>query len=797
MLPLRAGIVLALFGVYALGTYCPPAATPLVPFAFGAGLTERVFPGVPGWWVWTRLAALAAGAVIAVAGAPRGCGVRAGRRRDAVEAPRPATWVAAGVALALCAWATRAAHMARPEQLALIGALALPTLLVLVTTRTSPPRMPGRGLGTVLALVGLWALAWMPIAWRSPWIASLVDGSSVLGMLARTRDQSYNLLVDTIRPGQSSAFLVLQGAGLIDWLDVTPTITFIQGLHTAWNVVCAVLLAVAAMRLVAAPTAPVAAATYLAAPIVMAQTFFMGPQYIGQLLAVSLVLCALAIHRRRSAVATAAAGLATGLMATLASLMAIAYAGMAFVVVLAVRARVPAAAIVAAVATFVACIVPVVPSLLTLPSLYAFYNSGTAEWATMQNAFFGQLDPDYVRFQLTAVSARPFDALIGSLLAPFAVPRTGLRLWGDVFFDPLGAALAAVGIAYCLRERTVASWALLGLLVLATAPGGMSSYDRASLMRLPAVPVPVVLLAAVGFRVLVTRFAPATAVRPVALGLSLLVLASGWLVMAVVNPRILPRSATGITLEAVRGTDVPDALVLVPYGWDPQSSPTFLEMLAPTPMRWAPYRTADDLARPDVVGAASLLFWSPGLEERAGVAAGVCARWPAARLYVMTDAAGLSRSFAATTDGRPWEPAVPAWRWTALPCPATLPTEASAAARARATARGLVEQGRQDEAVATLRDAARGSVLAFALYDELARQLLATAATSAELEEAAFWARRAASTSGYCAADPVLTLRQAYARLGREDQVRATEERQRSARETTCRQLAADHPLRP
>jgi hypothetical protein len=131
-----------------------------------------------------------------------------------------------------------------------------------------------------------------------------------------------------------------------------------------------------------------------------------------------------------------------------------------------------------------------------------------------------------------------------------------------------------------------------------------------------------------------------------------------------------------------------------------------------------------------------------------------------------------------------------------MTCPVTLPTEGRTAAAAITTARELASQGRAAEAVHTLRGAARGSVLAFALYEELARWLLATATTPAELGEAAFWARRAATVSGYCAPGPVATLVEAYTRLGRDEDVRATRDAEQAARERTCPNLAADHPLR-
>jgi len=657
--------------------------------------------------------------------------VRAGRVATPAAPPLRALRLAAGVALALCAWGTRASHMTRPEQMAFIAALVLPTALVAVPGLASAARWSRpRGLGAALAIVALWAVAWLPIAWRSPWIASLVDGSAVLEMLARTRDPAYNLLVDTVRPGQSSLFLVFQGGGLLGWLDVVPTIPFVQGVHAAWLAVAAVLVATAAAQ----PGGGVDGAGRRGHPARRAARH--GRDHVHGAASDRAHPAVRARARRRRHPSTAFAGGA-----------GVRRAG----------------------------------------------DGAHGDAPQPDAARLGQLDPDLVRFQLNSAVSGRLDGLLGSLLVPFAAPRTGLRLWGDCLFDPLGAALAAVGIAYCLRERTVAAWALLGMLLLTTAPGGFSSYDRASLLRLPAAPVPLVLLAAVGLRVLAARCVPPRAERRVAMAAAIAILASGWIVMAVVNPRILPRSATGITIEAMRDADAGDAVVLLAKGWDPQASPLYLETLPPAPLRWTPYRTAADL---DAVGAATLLFWSPGVEDRSGVAASVCARWPAARVYVLTDAAGLSRAFAATTGERAWTPALPAERWSATACPATLPTEGRIAADAIAAAHELTADGRPADATDTLRRAARRTVLAYTLYDELARRLLATATTPADLDEAAFWARRAATVTGYCVPGPVATLIEVYRRLGRDDDRRATAHAAEAAHAANCLILAVDHPFR-
>ena len=89
---------------------------------------------------------------------------------------------------------------------------------------------------------------------------------------------------------------------------------------------------------------------------------------------------------------------------------------------------------------------------------------------------------------------------LASLLSPFASSRTALRLWGDVVYEPVGAALAAIGVAICLRHawRQRVAALPLALLLATLTPGFISSTDQPSLLRIMGAPVAVALLAAVG-----------------------------------------------------------------------------------------------------------------------------------------------------------------------------------------------------------------------------------------------------------------------------------------------------------
>ena len=640
-------------------------------------------------------------------------------------------------------------------------------------------------------MILLWAALWIPCAWRSPWAANLVDAP--LDMLARTARSDYNLLTTMVRPAQSAMYLVLQGAGLFDRLGITPTMAYVEAVNLAWIFVCAAVVGWAAARTVSRSSAAVATAALLFSPLMMMLPMFAGPIYLGPLLAGLLVVLLLAIHERRSVPALVATGAVTGLLGTFPSLVLLAYPGIALALWLAWRRpRLPLPASAIALATFLAVVLPGLRDMVKLSELVGFYHSGLGHWSTMEATFFGQLDPDLAKFQLTAGRPGPFDALAGMLLAPFATPRTGLRLWGDCLFDPLGTALAAVGIAAALRVRSVRSWAVLGLLALSGIGGALSSYDRASLLRVPALPLPMALLAALGFEIV--RAELPVRPSPAAAGLlcAAAIAAGGWTLARFVNPSILPRSATGITIAALAEPGAAQrALVLLPAGWDPQSSPKFLDGLPREPIPWIVYDEPAQLVENDGP-AAELLLWSPGLEERSAVSRVVCGRWPRTALFTLRDEAGLSRAFAAEPHGASWHPSLPAAQWSVAGCGAVLETERTRTLAALERSRELMDQNRRRAAIAVLRDQANRSFVQVDLLNTLARMLL----EEGETDEAITWAERAVRLSGSCLSAPVETLAAAYAARGRAGDAAQAKREAREMQRTLCRTLLEGHPWR-
>src|SRR6185503_19787836 len=92
--------------------------------------------------------------------------------------------------------------------------------------------------------------------------------------------------------------------------------------------------------------------------------------------------------------------------------------------------QVAAVAIVTALLTFVAILAPHVPRLDAVREMRAQYASSHFPWEVAERVLQGQLSP-VVRDWLTPAPGA-LDIPLGTLLAPFAIPRHAMRQWGDV-----------------------------------------------------------------------------------------------------------------------------------------------------------------------------------------------------------------------------------------------------------------------------------------------------------------------------------------------------------------------------
>ncbi len=750
---LGIGVVVAL-AAYALPLYAPPPGMAPVPPAPDASLIERLFPGVPGWWVVVRLLCLFFAAVLAAtfsgsAFPPVQALAPEGRVADV---PVRVLWLALAVAALQVIVGFGVAAFGRHMQLAYIAWFAAPSVIVLVASRyRRAPRQRSSSSArvAVAAIVALWLLLNLWLSWRSPQLAHAVDAWGSLRQLRAAGAPASNLLLPGVRPGLSPVYSIFQGSVSASLTGLS--IGWIQGVHLGWLAVSAAMLALLAGRVLTPVAAPLTAAAFLFSPYVLTMPLTAVPLFLGPLAVVVSLRLLLAVHGRRSVAAfLALAGCAAVAIWIPPIALVVAVTG-ALALGSALRSpRLPTVAIVAAACTVAAGVLPGAETFARLPGIARAYARGNAVWVGDEMSAFGQVSPLRSEYMVEVGAPGRLDIPVAAVLAPFAVPRTGMRLVGDTLFDPLTACLAAIGIALCLGALRTSVAARVTLLLLATAivPAFTSTADRVSFIRLLALPAPMALLAAIGFTALQRRFAAANAASLAALA-TLVIAGSGLFLFVTVTPRLIAAPWGGIVVQALEG-NVPHGGALALDHRDPNGFPAWylnavLSEIPSRPVAVRPYTGPLVLqATPeDAAPAAELMLWSPGVEEDEGVSAAVCAQWPDAALYTLVDAAGISRVYAARPQGRGWIPRLPEAQWSVAACGTVLPTEATWAAEVIDQARRASAGGRRAEALSVLRAAARRNYCQTDLFLTLAQTLLDGAPNEAEVAEAVDWARRA------------------------------------------------------
>jgi hypothetical protein len=685
---LAALVGVALLAAWALPLFAPPAAQPLVPPPGDASLLERLFPGVPPAWVLLRLAALAAGAVLLAATAPMAPVI-------ALAPPAPPAPVRTSFALAALALAGAlalvsgfgASRLSRPGQPLFLALLLGPALLLaLGARRRGPPQaaMPRRRRPELLAAAGvtaLWAATRLPLAWRSPRSASLTDLWQGFGWLVDAAAYGRNVLVETGQPGVAKSWMLLVGISLMGPGRFSPSLPWLQVVDVLYLAAGALGVGFLASRCLAPWSAPAASAVFLASPFVSMMSCSASPFGVFLGLAVAVVFCLLAFHERRSAASLALLAAVGGLASMTAYLANVVLAsGLVAAGILALRRPrplwlhwgIP-------LLVFLAAALPSLPGPATLGEMSERYVDLHGEWVSLEAMLFGQrspYDPPLLERVWTAGTPGPFDIALGSLLSPFAVPRTPLRLWADALFEPVGGALAAVGLAACLRfaRRESGARGLLVLLAVTLLPATVSSaYDRASLTRNLALPLAVALLAAVGLELVRAQLLPRVRPGALALGAALAALAGGVTLFDVVGPRILPSAALEIQVEAVGRRPPPGGALLLDYGrpraFEWMHVAPIGAFLPPHPIPARLYTGPESLRNGAGEPAAEVLLFSPALDRDQIVVRAICRAWPAAALYSMKDRLGFSEAFAARPAGPGWEPDLPRERWAAASCP--------------------------------------------------------------------------------------------------------------------------------
>lgn len=737
----RGLLIVALLAAYALPLYWPPAGAALLVPTPDTPLLARLFPGVPAWWIISRLVCLA----LAAALLPRLALPAPTAFTPDAAAPQPPALRNAMAAAAIVACAGFfVSSFNRPLQLLYIAALFLPTVILLLDERrqrSSPVASNRRALASIAVVVLLWLVIRVPMALHSPRIASAVDMTASFDAVGRAAAADVNVINGAVQSGGITALhLVLDGAGILGWSGIPVTIAAVQWIHLFWAAAAAFAVGLVAWRLAGAAAATVATAAFLFSPYILATSYYVAAVYLGSLFAAVALLLYLQVADRGSNAMLVLLGAIGGIAVTHPGLGPIPL-GLFALALLSMwrqprRAYVP---LLAALLVFAAAALPALPATRNFDAILNTMTSGRIAWSALEAGLFGQVATHLVDFGSRIGQPGPFDVQLAALLTPVAIPRTAVRLLGDIIADPLSATLSVLGIAACLRwcRSDTRARGLLALLALALLPLFASTYDRPSITRAFVLPLPLALLAALGCDQLrrLLRLDP----RLLAGGMTAAVAISGLMIFDVVNPRILPAAATTIAVEALSRTSPQPrtALILSHPQWDQEEVQTYANIPA-SPLAARPF-TGPEALQPADEPEPDVVLWSPGLEESRAVAAAICARWPQASLYAFFDATHSSRVFAALPRGGTWSVDLPPERLRAGDCASGIETEDDVAQRVLAEAQRLREAGQPEAAVTAMRAAARRSFVAVELFDTLARADL----EAGDLDEAAYWALRA------------------------------------------------------
>ena len=638
----------AFAAAYALPLYAPPATAPV---AADPGLLQRLFPGVPPAWVAFRLVAVA----LAVA-----CFLRATRAwpqpapaEPAAEAPprRGWTYAALATALALLGLAATADHLGRGTQVAFVALLSVPTLLVRhAQHRLHMPRVRREALATA-ALTASWVLGRGWLVRGDSRAATPVDTWANFDAFREAAGSTSNLLTQRFEPGASDLAHLLVGAPLVQALGWEPSFAWMQGAALFWIAASAGLVHALAVRFGGPAAGPLAAACFLFAPATLWLPLTPAPIGLATALGTGLLLAFHGWAVRRSPAALVALGTLGGsALAFGHTVVPAALLGIATALTLPLR-RPPWPVLATAVVALLAAALPVMPGADDVMRMRQSYLERYLPWATVEDVLLGQADPEKLRDVDGEV--RHGDIAAGALLAPVATARTSLRLWGDVFLEPLTIVLGLGGIVLALRQRLPAPACLLGFLAVAWLPGLTSSYDRPSLIRMALLPVVFAVLAGCAGAALARLGGGRTCVRIAALAAA--IAASGLWLFDGVFPQRLAKSWITIAVEACGDEerclliDFAQAerrggLRVASIGAAFGSRVTSTASVADVSSLRAAVRAAD----------ADWIAWSPALEARTALAADVCGSFPRARLFAATDAARLSHArLAYVGDGAP------------------------------------------------------------------------------------------------------------------------------------------------
>ncbi|MCX8072308.1 MAG: hypothetical protein N3C12_07650 [Candidatus Binatia bacterium] len=679
--PLAVPLIIGLlFLYYALPLLWPPPAqfTEWNPQAHVLG---RLFPGVPTWWIATRLSALLLCTCLFARFYLRPF-------EDAAEfhpTPSVAAWqerVALGLAVALFVAAPWVKHAGLPGQLAFLAGLFVPALCL-----WSPSPRPQQSAPTAVALLR----PQLPVVLVTvAWVGFFVGVE--LGSLEATRavDQ-WRAFVDALQfaarngklfgerydaelPNLGALPFLFQGVPLWQLGLVEPSLASMQLAQMSWLAVAAAGLALLATRIGGALPALIGTTGFLFSPFTHYLAVLPAPFVFAPVVTVALLLAVWRFRLNGSRASLVCTGPLAAFGLTFPSVVPI--VGVAG---LAVLARWPSTwrthrlTWVAGALIFSAALLPAIPEVFSLrEGTHHFSFHGIA--ASLDRALLGQGSVLLMERSRSVDIRRPLDIVLGALLAPFAHPRLHIRLWTDAIFDPFTATLFALGLLACVHnfKRSATARELLILFLAALSPAFVSPVDLVDMVHAVSLGVPVALIAALGAGQILAHIPDAT--RPLVAALtSLGCCTAGALLSHEIPQRWLCASSTGIAFESLAPRDAPRAVVIdYPAGF--HHDVRWLYVGPMTAYGWAlpvgylrleqPHLPVDQL----VADGKDLVFWSPGLEEDFNVRKSLCRFYPGVVLFQVWDRAGLGHVWAARLSEAPWEPRVHARRWRLVAC---------------------------------------------------------------------------------------------------------------------------------
>lgn len=773
-LPAAAAWVAAL-GYIAL-TLTPPGPSPLAPPPFDASWTDRVFPGVPAAWVWWRLGAWLA-CIAAAAWAT------AGRWHEGAREPTPP--LAAGNRMLLgflLLWTAAQAvvgvfgpPLPRAIELAYIAALAVPAVAMRLAERGTRRPRQRRSVHPAWVLVGLMIAAWT--IYRASWsgnayrVPTGTDYAMAFEYLQRTLQPDFSLLAGSQNPGFTAMLSVLQGPVVFGIRPDELRLGHMQIVQILWAGVTAGMLARWSTRAFGVWSAPVVVASFLASTAVAMTTIFVAALFLGPLLATALALLWQRIEAQGAPWAILAFATIAGSCFTHPSLYptgALALAALAGHWWASPDRRHPLWMVAAL--SLLAVLAPVLMSFGPLERFGGTYFEAKQMWSGMEAAAFGMIPPSLLEFHLQTGRTSVFDLVTGMLLAPGLTPRTAMRATADGWFDPIGAALVALGLGAVLGNlrRSRGARAVGLFLAVTIVPGFISSYDRPSVTRALALPATLAILAGLGaawsLRLVAPRWAGwwSGCIAVACFGI-------GTAVFDILQPKLLPAAGLSTILENVDAGPSCRPAALIGWPGDAMFDELYATQVPRCPLTiLEPGALTEKLAQRD----GRILYWRPNLEDEIDVRRQICLVDGQQRIFTLWDRPGTIPAFAAALGDAAWEPELPVERWRETTCDEELPTEAQRARRVLAEAKALDT----DTAIARLRPAAQGSFAQVALYLELARLLLERG-TSPDAGEALRWTEYAAAVVKWSSPEAVRLHARATSILGRRDEHRGMAER--------------------